>query len=330
MGLTFIQQAPENQNGGSSNSLAQAYTTNTTAGSLLLAHGLMTVAGTLSVTDSRGNTWTQIGTYSGVGGQPVGVFFAINASAGPNTVTLHATSIATLTLFLAEYTGQAAGANPIDAVLGDILWSETGTGTVNFGSIATAFTNETLILFGRSASGGSQLTAQDGSTVRTGTNSVAMLQDRSVSAAGTYPSAFSTSLSGNSGPGIFFGVKTLTSNGPAATPTYSPVAGSYGSAQSVTITCTTPSSTITYTTDGTTPVPGSHGTVYSGPVSVTTTQTIKAVASATNFVNSAEADATYTIGGVLPVSADGPMISALFPVLMARMRIAAAYRNRNK
>jgi hypothetical protein len=37
-----------------------------------------------------------------------------------------------------------------------------------------------------------------------------------------------------------------------------------------------------------------------------------------------------SIPTVTPSSADGPMLDALFPVLKARMRIAAAYKNRNK
>lgn len=96
-----------------------------------------------------------------------------------------------------------------------------------------------------------------------------------------------------------------------ATPTFSPVAGTYTSTQSVTISSTDSALTgfaITYTVDGTTPVPGSHGTVYSGAVSVAATQTIKAIASATGYLNSTEADALYTIapaGGEPPIFASG-------------------------
>ena len=51
-----------------------------------------------------------------------------------------------------------------------------------------------------------------------------------------------------------------------ATPTFSPAAGTYGSAQSVTITTTTSGATIRYTTNGTTPS-STVGTVYSSAVS---------------------------------------------------------------
>jgi hypothetical protein len=96
------------------------------------------------------------------------------------------------------------------------------------------------------------------------------------------------------------GSAVYTINGAVATPTFSPVAGSYGPTQNVTISSTDSGLSgfaITYTVDGTTPVPGSHGTVYSTPVVVASSLTIKAIASATSYANSTEADAAYTING---------------------------------
>lgn len=98
---------------------------------------------------------------------------------------------------------------------------------------------------------------------------------------------------------------TYTINGAVATPTFSPTPGTYTSTQSVTLSDTNsglPGFAMTYTEDGSTPVPGSHGTVYSVPITVSVTETIKVIASATDYSNSAEADGTYTInlatGGV--------------------------------
>jgi len=82
--------------------------------------------------------------------------------------------------------------------------------------------------------------------------------------------------------------------GTAATPTFSPAAGTYASAQSVTISDATANATIYYTTDGSTPTKSS--TKYSAPIAVSVTTTIKAVATAPSFNNSAVASATYTIG----------------------------------
>ena len=79
----------------------------------------------------------------------------------------------------------------------------------------------------------------------------------------------------------------------AATPTFSPAAGVYTSAQSVTISSETADAVIRYTTDGTEPNSGSAP--YGGPVTVSDTTTIKAYASKEGLDDSAVATATYTI-----------------------------------
>jgi hypothetical protein len=83
------------------------------------------------------------------------------------------------------------------------------------------------------------------------------------------------------------------SNGTVATPIFNPLPGPYS--QPVAISTTTPGAAIRYTTDGTAPTE-THGTVYSTPISLSTTTTIKAIAYETNFVDSAVALGTYTVG----------------------------------
>ncbi len=61
-----------------------------------------------------------------------------------------------------------------------------------------------------------------------------------------------------------------------ATPTFSPAAGTYEEAQSVTISCATAGTTIYYTTDGSTPT--SSSPAYSSAVSITGSCTLKAIA----------------------------------------------------
>lgn len=78
-----------------------------------------------------------------------------------------------------------------------------------------------------------------------------------------------------------------------ATPTFSPAAGSYNSPQAVTISDTTPGTTIYYTTDGT--MPTTSSTVYSVPITVSATETIEAIAAIAGYSNSSVASATYTI-----------------------------------
>ena len=78
-----------------------------------------------------------------------------------------------------------------------------------------------------------------------------------------------------------------------ATPTFSPAAGTYTGTQSVTISCSESGAAIRYTTDGTKPTPTS--TLYSGPVSVSTSQTLKARAYKTGFRSSLVGTAEYVI-----------------------------------
>jgi alpha-L-arabinofuranosidase len=78
-----------------------------------------------------------------------------------------------------------------------------------------------------------------------------------------------------------------------ATPTFSVAGGSYTSAQTVTIADATAGASIYYTTNGTTPTTAS--TKYTGAVKVSASETIEAIATATNYKNSATATAAYSI-----------------------------------
>src|ERR1700761_6925252 len=76
-------------------------------------------------------------------------------------------------------------------------------------------------------------------------------------------------------------------------PTFSPGGGSYGAAQSVTIADSTSGAVIYYTTNGTTPTTTS--TVYSTPIAVAASETLRAIAVAPGAGPSATATAVYTI-----------------------------------
>ena len=94
-------------------------------------------------------------------------------------------------------------------------------------------------------------------------------------------------------------VATATYTIAAKTPVFSPNGGTYTSAQTVTITDATTGAAIYYTTNGTTPTTAS--TLYTGPVTVSSTETLKAIAVASGYSNSAVATATYTIAAKTPV-----------------------------
>ena len=79
---------------------------------------------------------------------------------------------------------------------------------------------------------------------------------------------------------------------PPAAPTFSPEAGTFYSAQSVSISCTTDGATIYYTLDGSDPTASKD--VYSEPIEITETTTIKAMA-VKGELTSGIVSATYTI-----------------------------------
>ena len=87
-----------------------------------------------------------------------------------------------------------------------------------------------------------------------------------------------------------------------ATPSFTPPGGRYTSSQTVTMQSTTLGVTIVYTTDGT--EPNSSSQVYSNPINVNRSTTIKAKALRDGLYDSATASATYTIGTTPPPPAN--------------------------
>ncbi len=103
----------------------------------------------------------------------------------------------------------------------------------------------------------------------------------------------------------------------AATPVFSPAAGTFTSAQTVTITDTTAGATIYYTIDGSTPTTAS--TKYTSAVTVSSTETIKAIAVASGYSNSTVASATYTIVPpynmvITATTNDGSQVTVTIPI----------------
>ena len=85
---------------------------------------------------------------------------------------------------------------------------------------------------------------------------------------------------------------------PAGTPTFSPVAGTYASAQTVTLSSSTSGASFCSTQDGSTPteVSGScTNGVSSNPVTVSSSGTLKAIAYKSGYADSAVGSAAYTI-----------------------------------
>lgn len=114
--------------------------------------------------------------------------------------------------------------------------------------------------------------------------------------------------------------------GKATTPTFSPPGGTYATAQTVTISDTTPNPTFFFTTNGTTPTTAS--TRYTGPVAVGASETLQAIAVANGVDNSDVGSATYTIGsgggGSPPVQTAQPTFSPPGGIFTAAQSVTIA------
>jgi hypothetical protein len=118
-----------------------------------------------------------------------------------------------------------------------------------------------------------------------------------------------TEYNNQSSPSTFFSVGSQQGSGAppqVASPTFSPAAGTYTSVVTVTISSATSGASIRYTTDGSTPTE-TAGTLYSGPITVSATTTINAIAYASGMADSSISTATYTLN-ISP-----PSISSLSP-----------------
>ena len=80
---------------------------------------------------------------------------------------------------------------------------------------------------------------------------------------------------------------------PAAVPVFSPAGGTYTGTQMITITDATPGAVIDYTINGTTPTTAS--TKYTGAITVSSSQTLEAIATALGYSQSPVVSAAYTI-----------------------------------
>lgn len=92
---------------------------------------------------------------------------------------------------------------------------------------------------------------------------------------------------------VSFNFKAATN---VAKPTFSPAAGRYTEAQTVTISCATEGVAIYYTTDGSTPTASS--TRYTSPITIEETTTLKAIAVSADGEESPVATAKYIIGAI--------------------------------
>ena len=93
----------------------------------------------------------------------------------------------------------------------------------------------------------------------------------------------------------------------AAAPTFSPDAGAYSAPLTVTITSATPGAIIHCTRDGSAPTAGAPACAQ--PIAVSTTTTLRAIATAAGHAESASSSAAYVIDAQVPPRAAAPTFS---------------------
>ncbi len=165
----------------------------------------------------------------------------------------------------------------------------TTTATPTFSPAAGTYSAAQTVTISDSTSGAAIYYTTDGSTPTA--NSTKYSGPITVSSTETIQAI--AVATGSTSSAVATATYTISASQQTATPVFSPPGGSYTSAQSVTISDATPGTTIYYTTDGSTPTASS--TAYTGPITVSATETIKAIAVASGYANSAVATATYTI-----------------------------------
>src|ERR1035437_3189608 len=234
--------------------------------------------------------------------------------AGGNYLTAQTVTLGTTTAGAAiRYTTD--GSAPSDTVgtvcSGPVTVSTTTTlkavayasGLTNSG-VATAVYNILVATPSFSPAGGNYLTAQTvtlstttaGATIRyttdgsTPSDTVGTIYSGLVTVSATTTLKAVAYASGLTNSGVATAVYNIL----AAPPSFSPAGGNYLTAQTVTLSTITSGAGIRYTTDGSTP-PATVGTIYSGPVTVSATTTLKAIGYASGLTNSGVATAVYNI-----------------------------------
>ena len=169
-----------------------------------------------------------------------------------------------------------------------LLGTPPAASAPSFSPVAGTYTSTQTVTISSSVPSASYYYTTDGTTPTTSSN----LYSTPVTVASSQTLKAITVATGYSQQRVGSAAYTINLP-PAATPTFSPVAGNYATAQTVTISDTTPSATIYYTTNGSTPTTGS--TLYTAPITVSATaETLNAVAIAPGYTLSAVGDRRST------------------------------------
>ncbi len=297
----------------SATTVACTFTATVAKGDLLVANAvpMNTSASsfTLSVSDNKNGAWTKAAQcFSAYAGQ-ADVFYFANSAAGTITVTTtSSTSTGLFEIAIAEYSGIATS-SPLDQ--GGTCSAIANSTAVTAPSLTT--TNASDLVLSLLALSGTAGTVTVASPYTLRNNAAAAFADHIVSTTGTYAGAAFKWTYENVAFAVAVAFKASGSNPSptVATPTASPAAGTYSSAQTITLSDSSSGAVICYTTDGSTPTattPGTctHGTKYSAAFNVSSTTTVNAIATLSGDNNSALLTSVYTISSSVATPTASP------------------------
>lgn len=167
--------------------------------------------------------------------------------------------------------------------------SSNGTATPTFSPGGGTYTTTQSVTIADATPGATLYCTTDGTTP---TTSSPQCSEPTIVSKSMYLQAIAVA-SGKQTSAVASAGYTITLNA-TASPTFSPVGGTYTSAQTVTLSDATSGAQIYYTTDGTTPTVSAKN-LYTGPITVSQSQTLNAIAVATGYNNSGVASTAYVI-----------------------------------
>ncbi len=250
-----------------------------------LAAGTYSTPQTMTISDSTPGATIY---YSAIGSPEIGDYGTVQYTGPINLVsffngyvpaTLYAMAVAT------GYTQSATASEAFDFVVGTPTFGPSG-GT--YSSAQTVTISDVTPGVGPNEN---LWYTTDGTTPNAGslvyTGPIPITASTTLQAISEYVTGYNNSAVGTA-------IYTLQ----VATPTFSPAAGTYSTAQTVTISDSTSGATIYYTTNGSSPTTASP--VYSSAITVSSTETLKALATETGYTNSAVGSAAYTLQVATP------------------------------
>jgi hypothetical protein len=223
-------------------------------------------------------------------GNSLSAWILTNTSAGSNTITYTVAASSRLWLSVVEY-GNTAASSLDGAAQANLSTTWQGSGFLNTPTFSTSTASDIVWSF-CSGDGGAPTagTAPFAWTSLPSPSNSTVLVETSDALS---PGAYYGQCSSNEGEIIALALKPASALAQAATPVINPTAGTFTSSQSVTISDSTPGATIYYTTNGTAPTPESS--VYGGPITISASETVEAMAVSSSTTQSVVVSAAFTI-----------------------------------